>query len=82
MWAGLLPHVIPTRSSSHDVFAEHSMLPMMGDLDSAERTSVDLLEDARVGFLPPDAFYIPNFVTSDEETYLLSKVRPLANSPF
>lgn len=32
------------------------------------------LEAARITSLPEDAFYIPDFITEDEENYLLHKV--------
>lgn len=32
------------------------------------------LEDARISRLPPTAYYIPNFITSEEEAAILRKV--------
>jgi alkylated DNA repair protein alkB family protein 6 len=32
------------------------------------------LEAARITALPEDAFYIPDFITEDEENWLLQKV--------
>lgn len=32
------------------------------------------LEDARVTTLPSSAFYIPDFITEEEEQHILSKV--------
>lgn len=33
------------------------------------------LEDARVTTLPPAAYYIPNFITAEDEALLLNRVR-------
>lgn len=40
-------------------------------------TTSKTLDAARIVSLPNDAFYIPNFITEDEEQHLLRKVRNL-----
>lgn len=32
------------------------------------------MEDALIPSLPPSAYYIPNFITAEEEAHLLNKV--------
>jgi hypothetical protein len=52
--------------------------------DVGQDTSLALLDFRVAG--PPEAYYIPDFVTKDEEQYLLRKVReflfPEENSNF
>lgn len=38
------------------------------------------LEAARISVLPDDAFYIPDFITEEEEARLLQKVRSIQPS--
>ena len=40
------------------------------------------LEEARIRSLPRDAFYIPEFITPEEEQSLLQKVGPFRDGSF
>lgn len=41
----------------------------------ADNTSPDLLHQQQIPDLPPKMFYIPNFITEDEEQRILDKVK-------
>jgi len=47
----------------------------------ADNASSDLLQQQRIPDLPPKMFYIPNFITEDEEQRILDKVRLYWKTP-
>lgn len=48
----------------------------MSSQDSSLRSLPASLKEARVKSLPPNIYYIPNFITIEEEKVLLEKVTP------
>lgn len=47
----------------------------------AVNASPDLLQQQQIPDLPPKMFYIPNFITEDEEQRILDKVRLYWKTP-
>ena len=47
----------------------------MTSYGSLQHNQPESLEDARIKELPSDAFYIPDFITPDEEEQILKKVQ-------
>jgi hypothetical protein len=48
----------------------------------ADNASSDLLQQQQIPELPPKMFYIPNFITDDEEQRILDKVKLDQNGKF
>lgn len=66
----------PAYQPHQNLHAKHLLEALQKMLSSEMSTEKKSLEAFRIAGLPPDFYYIPNFISVEEETSILQKVSP------
>jgi hypothetical protein len=68
----VLSHLLPNKSK----FMMETSQSASSSGDGSHTLLPESLQDARIASLPQTAYYIPNFISEEEEQMMLDKVRP------